>query len=460
MTTADPALRKSFLNQPVVLYLHRHAPAPATLRTIGILVGLLLLLLALFSRTTSFLVGALILIGSCLVLSLPFIWRKRLTPMVAPGGNGDARPLEITDLLERPVVPLHMDEVYPSLQGRVVLVTGAAGSIGSELCRQLLGSELAELIAVDINETGLFDLVEDLRAQAHPHSERLHPFIGDISDLRRLSRLLAEKRPYIIFHVAAYKHVPLLEQHADLAVRTNALATHDLCRLAQEYQVAQFVYVSTDKAACPVSVMGATKRLAEIIVQSIATSAPGPTRFCVVRFGNVIGSRGSVVPVFRRQIAQGGPITVTDPRATRYFMTIPEACGLLMFTNALAVQGGLYLLNMGEPVRIMDLAHRMARLHGLRLGKDIPLVFTGLRPGERLHETLIAPNEELLPTSHSEIFRVVCREGLPTMATLMEWLETLEHDVREGDIPQLRQHLFSYVHTDTQIEETHVDVYR
>ncbi|HLG77356.1 MAG TPA: polysaccharide biosynthesis protein, partial [Ktedonobacteraceae bacterium] len=276
MTTADPALRKVLFNQHVVLYLRQYALAPATLRTIGILVGFLLLLLNQLYRNTFFLEGAIILIGGCLVLSLPFMWRKRFTPLVAPGGNGDARPLEITDLLERPVVPLNMDEIYPSLQGRVVLVTGAAGSIGSELCRQLLGSDLAALIAVDINETGLFDLVEDLRVQAHPHVDRLHPFIGDIADLRRFSRLLADKRPYIIFHVAAYKHVPLLEQHADLAVRTNALATYDLCRLAQEYQVAQFVYVSTDKAACPVSVMGATKRLAEIIVQGIATSAPGP----------------------------------------------------------------------------------------------------------------------------------------------------------------------------------------
>lgn len=454
MTTVDPALRKPLFSQNIALYLHQHVAALVTSWTIAILVGFNLMQLIQMHWNIYFLLVDIII--GCLVLFLPFLWRKRAAPVATAAVL--PHHTEITDLLERAVVPLDMDEVYPSLQGRVVLVTGAAGSIGSELCRQLLGSELATLIAVDINETGLFDLVEDLRTHAHPHIDRLHPFIGDIADLRRLSRLLAEKQPHIIFHVAAYKHVPLLEQHADLAVRTNALATHDLCRLAQEYQVAQFVYVSTDKAACPVSVMGATKRLAEIIVQGIATSTPGPTRFCAVRFGNVIGSRGSVVPVFTRQIAQGGPITVTDPHATRYFMTIPEACGLLMFTNSLATQGGLYLLNMGEPVRIMDLAHRMTRLHGLRLGQDIPLVYTGLRPGERLHETLVAPNEELLPTAHSEILRIACRDNLPSMTTIMQWIETLEHDVREGDIPQLRHHLFSYVGEGEYIEEKHVDV--
>src|SRR5207302_5038450 len=192
---------------------------------------------------------------------------------------------------------LEMSEAYAVLKGQVILVTGATGSIGSELCRQLLNSEPELLIALDVNETGLFDLVEGLRSRAHPQVERLYPFIGDITDVQRISRLFAEKRPTIVFHAAAYKHVPLLEQYPDLAIRTNTLATYHLCRLAQKYEVARFVCISTDKVAEPISVIGATKRLGEMIVQSLAESTHGMTRFCAVRFGNVLGSRGSVVPI-------------------------------------------------------------------------------------------------------------------------------------------------------------------
>jgi FlaA1/EpsC-like NDP-sugar epimerase len=260
-----------------------------------------------------------------------------------------------------------------------------------------------------------------------------------------MTRLFAEKRPDIVFHAAAYKHVPLLEQYPDLAIRTNALATYHLCQLAHEYGVARFVFVSTDKAAEPISIMGASKRLAEMIVQAMATSTHSATRFCAVRFGNVIGSRGSVVPVFAQQIEQGGPITVTDPNATRYFMTIPEASGLVILTNAIADQGGLYLLDMGDPMRIMDLAIKMTRLHGLRLGQDISLVFTGLRPGERLHETLVASNEELIPTSHSKIFGISQRGSLPTLPTITYWMEILEHGLQHESVLQLREHLFEFV---------------
>jgi len=389
-----------------------------------------------------FLVGDSVI--SCfLLLPILLLWRSPFAP--AARHTAISPTTDLAALLERQVIPLDTNEIYSFLKGKVVLVTGAAGSIGSELCQQLLDSDLETLIALDTNETGLFDLVEHLRLTGHPHHKRIQPFIGDITDIRRICRLLSEKKPHTLFHVAAYKHVPLLEQHPDLAIRTNALATYDLCHYAQEYGVEQFVYVSTDKAAHPVSVMGATKRLAEMVVQAMATSNQGTTRFCAVRFGNVIGSRGSVVPLFERQIAQGGPITVTDPEATRYFMTIPEACGLVMLAHTLSTQGELYLLDMGEPVRIMDIARRMADQHGLRLGRDIRLVYTGLRPGERLHEVLNSSSEQLLPTSHSKIMQVSRAEGIPTISTIIEWLEIFENDLEHGNMLQLRKHLFSCV---------------
>ena len=203
--------------------------------------------------------------------------------------------------------------------------------------------------------------------------------------------------------------------------------------------------ISTDKAAEPVSVMGATKRLGEMIVQSLAESTHGMTRFCAVRFGNVLGSRGSVVPIFAQQIEQGGPLTVTDPEATRYFMTIPEACGLVILTSAIASQGGLYLLNMGHPVQIIDLAEKMIRLCGLRVGQDIAIVHTGLRPGERLHETLVAGNEELTHTANKNILCVTHQGQLPTLTAIDKWVDTIGTCLVHEDVTQLRRHLFEIV---------------
>src|SRR6266566_3445236 len=343
------------------------------------------------------------------------------------------------------IVPMDVAEACAFLKGQVILVTGAAGSVGSELCRQLLDCEPGLLIALDTNETGLFDLVEALRSRSHPHVSCLHPFIGDIADLRRMQRLFAEKRPDIVFHAAAYKHVPLLEQFPDLAIRTNAIATYHLCRLAQECGVARFVFISTDKAAEPVSVMGASKRLGEMIVQAVAKSMDDMTRFCAVRFGNVIGSRGSVVPIFTQQIEQGGPLTITDPQATRYFMTIPEACGLVIMASTMHSQGDLYLLNMGDPVRIIDLAVKMIRLSGLRIGQDISIVYTGLRAGERLHETLVSTDEEVQPTANSHILSITQKGNLPDLETIMQWIESLEESLEQRDGSQLREHLFEIV---------------
>lgn len=372
------------------------------------------------------------------VFSLLLLGCVKMLPTV--GQINLLRELNASDLLEREVVPLQTTSAHAILKGQIILVTGAAGSIGSELCRQLLDCQPQSVIAMDTNETGLFDLAESLRS--HPYAAHFCPCISDITDGQRMSHLFAEEQPNIIFHAAAYKHVPLLEQFPDQAVRTNILATFHLCRLAQKHNVARFVFISSDKAAEPTGVMGASKRIGEMIIQSLARSSAGETCFCAVRFGNVIGSRGSVVPVFTQQIEQGGPITVTDPDATRYFMTIPEACGLVVLTAAISAQGGLYLLDMGRPVRIMDLAIRMTRLCGLRIGRDIPIVYTGLRPGERLHETLVAADEELVSTTHDRILSITHRDNLPTFTTLAQWMHCLDDNLQRNSSAQLREQLF------------------
>jgi len=371
---------------------------------------------------------------------------KTIMPgLYSKGVSGDRRLLDMdfADLLEREVIALQSGEAKAVLRKKVILVTGAAGSIGSELCKQLLEYEPEMLIALDTNETGLFDLANSVRSYAN--GGLLFPFIGDIKDFLRISRLFAQARPQIIFHAAAYKHVPLLEQFPDQAVQTNAIATYQLCQTAQKYGVERFTYISSDKAAAPVSVLGASKRLGEVIVQSFAQSASYNTQFCAVRFGNVIGSRGSVVPIFAGQIECGGPVTVTDPEATRYFMTVAEACGLVIMTSAIAEQGGLYMLDMGEPVRILDLAKKMIHLCGLREGLDIPIMYTGLRPGERLHETLVAANEEPVPTIHSKILRVVHTHELPALSTITQWMQTLEKSLQSESLEQLREQLFEMV---------------
>ncbi len=353
--------------------------------------------------------------------------------------------IDTTSLLERETVPLEIGDAHITLQGRVVLVTGAAGSIGSELCRQLLNYEPARLIALDNNETGLFDLAESLRS--HPHAACLYPCINDIRDTRTMERLFAEEMPQVVFHAAAYKHVPLLESHPEQAVRNNTIATFHLCHLAETYGVDRFVFISTDKAANPTSILGVTKRLGEIIVQSIAQSTDRRTCFCAIRFSNVIGSRGSVVPIFARQIAQGGPVTVTDPDATRYFMTIPEACELVILSATMDDQGALYLLDMGEPISILTLAIKMIRLFGLREGRDIPIVYTGLRPGERLHEMLVAPDEELMPTANSKISKVYHTYEVPLLPAVTEWVQKLDKDLQSEKCEQLRERLFEFVQT-------------
>lgn len=384
------------------------------------------------------------IVGSCLLALLCMYYvRTSLKRTPTRKDTVGQNVVDIASLLNRDVVPLESPDAAFVLKGRVVLVTGAAGSIGSELCRQLLRYEPKRLIALDNNETGLFDLAQSLRL--HRHAACLSPTIGDITNVHSMERLFATELPQIVFHAAAYKHVPLLEQHPEQAIRTNTLATYHLCRIAQGAHVQRFVFISTDKAADPTSMLGVSKRIGEKIMQTMAQEAQGETRFCAVRFGNVIGSRGSVVPVFTQQIRQGGPVTVTDPQATRYFMTIPEACGLVILTAALAEPGGLYLLDMGEPVRIVEVALKMISAQGLRVGRDITLVYTGLRPGEKLHETLVAASESLQETMHAKIMRIVCDDNVPSGAVLQQWMGTLERSLHSEDGDALRTRLFQFV---------------
>jgi FlaA1/EpsC-like NDP-sugar epimerase len=280
-----------------------------------------------------------------------------------------------------------------------VLVTGSAGSIGSEICRQVLRLEPARLLLVDRSETGQFFLERELRELAP--TAAFEVLMADVNDADRMRSVFAQHRPEVIFHAAAYKHVPLMETHVSEAVKNIVLATRGLADLAEEFGAAAFVMISTDKAVNPTSVMGSCKRLAEEYVQ--AKAAGSACRLVTVRFGNVLDSAGSVVPIFREQIARGGPVTVTHPDMIRYFMIIPEAAQLVIQAGAMGRGGEVFVLDMGEPVRILDLAQDMIRLSGLRVGDDVEIRFTGLRPGEKLFEELYGCRENHVPTTHPKI---------------------------------------------------------
>ena len=313
----------------------------------------------------------------------------------------DVRPrsVAIADLLRRPSVELDTETIQYWIAGRTILVTGSAGSIGSEICRQLLALNPRHLIVVDRSETGQFFLERELRRMA-PQT-KITVSLADLTDRDRLHGLFAEHRPGIIFHAAAYKHVPLMEAHVGEAIKNIVLATRNITDLAEEFGTEGLVMISTDKAVNPTSVMGSCKRLAEQYVQ--AKAATSSCRLVTVRFGNVLDSAGSVVPIFREQIARGGPVTVTHPDMIRYFMLIPEAAQLVIQSGAMGQGGEIFVLDMGEPVKILDLATDMIRLSGLRVGDDIEIEFTGLRPGEKLYEELYNEQEEHRPTTHSKI---------------------------------------------------------
>ncbi len=332
------------------------------------------------------------------------------------------RPIDLEDLLGRSPVRIDTPEVRELLFERVVMVTGAGGSIGSELCRQIARLQPAQLILFENSEFALYALVEEL-TEYFPEVA-LVPLAGDVKDSAWVNEIMRRYTPSVVFHAAAYKHVPLMEEHNSWqAVRNNAFGTYVVALAAQRADVPKFVLVSTDKAVNPTNVMGATKRLAEMVCQAIEDGG-GETHFEMVRFGNVLGSTGSVIPKFRNQIAKGGPVTVTHPEITRYFMSIPESSQLVLEAAAMGKGGEIFVLDMGEPVRIADLARDMIRLSGR--GEDqIRIVYTGLRPGEKLYEELLADDEHTRPTHHPKL-RVAKARTVPAgwLDEVLEWLKS------------------------------------
>lgn len=317
----------------------------------------------------------------------------------------DLREVELEDLLERPATVLDRDAIMKMLSGKRVLVTGAGGSIGSEICRQVAASAPAQLLLVEQCEVLLYQIEQDLIRRGF--GGIILPLIADITDRRRMEQIFEKYRPELVFHAAAHKHVPMMESQPAEAIKNNALGTATLLELASNAGTEAFVLISTDKAINPTNAMGASKRLAEIILQANSCRPGNRTRFMAVRFGNVLGSSGSVIPHFTRQIAEGGPVTVTHAEIKRYFMTIPEAVGLVLQTAVIGKGGSIYVLNMGEPVKIIDVARHLIRLSGLRPDIDIEIKISGLRPGEKLFEELKTEGEEFEPSGHSRISRFI-----------------------------------------------------
>jgi FlaA1/EpsC-like NDP-sugar epimerase len=312
------------------------------------------------------------------------------------------RSIDIEELLTRPVVHLDVDACAPALAGKRVLITGGAGSIGAELARQVLAVGPASVLVVDMNETGLYELQGDLAASGVP----VRTCIADVTDARRMRELFLHERPDIVFHAAAYKHVPLVEANPDQGFVTNVIGTLNVCDAATAAAVERVVLISTDKAVNPSSFMGLTKRVAELMVVAVGQSAAHGTIVSAVRFGNVLGSRGSVVPTLLRQIEAGGPITITHRHAQRFFMTVTEAASLVLLVAAFGTPGGLFVLDMGDEVRIEQLAERLVRLKGLRPGRDVTFEYVGLRPGEKLREELHASDERLLSSAYPAVWQV------------------------------------------------------
>ena len=361
------------------------------------------------------------------------------------GIGPDIRDLIIDDLLQREVVATDYELVESTLAGKRVLVTGAGGSIGSEVVRQVLKYSPELLVAMDNDETHLHD---GMLTWEPPSGTRLVPALVDIRDIAALEYLVKRFKPDVVFHAAAHKHVPILQMWPAEAVKTNVNGTANLLQSSKKYGVERFVLISTDKTVDPRSVMGASKRIAEMLVQSEARDNPD-CQYSSVRFGNVLGSRGSVVPTFMAQIRSGGPVTITDERMTRYFMTTSEAVGLVLQAGALSSEGEVFVLDMGEPVRIVDLAHRMIRLAGKVPGRDIEVKVTGARPGEKLEESL--SHGDLLPSSHPKIN--IAEAGFPTAKNMADIRAHLDSITDLGRPSQMREFVLSVANTDWSTEE-------
>lgn len=338
------------------------------------------------------------------------------------------RHVEIEDLLGRDPVNLKMNEIMDYIENRTILVTGGGGSIGSELCRQIALHAPKQLIIFDVYENNAYDIQNELKKK-HPTLD-LQVLIGSVRDRVRIEEIFEKYRPEIIFHAAAHKHVPLMEDSPNEAIKNNVWGTLNVAEAADRYHAKKMVLISTDKAVRPTNVMGASKRICELVIEAYA--ATSETEYAAVRFGNVLGSNGSVIPLFKKQLEQGGPITVTHPDIIRYFMTIPEAVNLVLQCGAKANGGEIFILDMGEPVKILDLATRMIRLSGLTPGVDIDIKFTGLRPGEKLYEELLINDDNLVETSNERIFVATLDPNRERAGEILNSVKTLIDYARDG----------------------------
>ena len=368
------------------------------------------------------------------------------------------RNIEIEDLLMRDEIKISMDDIVANFKGKTIMVTGAAGSIGSELCRQLATFGVKELILFDNAETPMHNLRLELE-EKYPDLSFV-PVIGDVRLLARLDYAFRKWRPQVVFHAAAYKHVPLMEDNPCEAVLVNVAGSRNVADKCIEYEVEKMVMVSTDKAVNPTNIMGCTKRLAEIYVQSLGLALEqgvksGKTKFVTTRFGNVLGSNGSVIPRFREQIAKGGPVTVTHPDITRFFMTIPEACRLVMEAATMSTGNQIFVFDMGESVKINDLARRMIQLAGFTPDEDIKIEYSGLRPGEKLYEEVLSDHENTLPTNHSRIRIAKVREYDHAEAqTGVDELERLSREVEINDMVRLMKQIVpEFISKNSRFEE-------
>ena len=366
--------------------------------------------------------------------------RARVSVMTVPtlntitgkGAPARIRKVAVEDLMKRDAVTLDDAQLHQLITGQVIMVTGAGGSIGSELCRQIAAYEPSMLVLYEMNEYAMYKVDEQLR-EDFPNLP-VASLVGDIKNARRVNQVMHQYSPALVFHAAAYKHVPLMEEaNAFEAVQNNVYGTYVVARAAIDYGVKKFVFVSTDKAVNPTNVMGATKRLAEMVCQALQSEAPA-TRFEMVRFGNVLGSAGSVIPKFQEQIDKGGPVTVTHPEMVRYFMSIPEAAQLVLQAGSMGLGGEIFVMDMGEPIRIVDLARDMIRLSELS-ESDIRIVYTGLRPGEKLFEELLADDEHTRPTPHPKLRIAKAREVDPGwLPGLLDWLRAGERVPSDSEV--------------------------
>ena len=376
-------------------------------------------------------------------LCAPFKVKINLVPHANQWSDGlfqknQVKGMNIEELLQRDEIILPNDLSKNSYQDAVVLVTGAAGSIGSEICRQLIKKDLKKLILLDQSESGLFDLDYELKQLGLSKDLGLHVEVASARDYQRMKKVFNNYKPEVVFHVAAYKHVPLMEEFSTEAILTNVFGTKVVADLSLSFSVKKFVLVSTDKAVNPTNIMGASKRISEIYVQSLNDRFESNTSFITTRFGNVLGSAGSVVATFKKQIANGGPITITHPEITRYFMTIPEAAKLVLEAGKIGNSGDILLFDMGKPVKVIDLAKRMIQLAGLVPDQDIEIKYTQLRPGEKMYEELFKDSEEFAATDHPKILRAKkCTDTTPEFYTLLKELYEIAMSHNNERIPEI-----------------------